>query len=274
MIKDMAPASPTTREVYPSAPLRFVALEVQFSYAPPLGTEQGRAEVYNHLAERFPVAEPETTVAVTVVPGGTGAPETTLALRMVDAGRTRSVTVGPSSLTVQTSAFVDADDFLTSVREGLEAVAFARPGPMRRIGLRYIDEIRVPGVARARDWDGWVDSRLLGATLFAGDHQVDTADGVLIMTLAAEHYLAIRFGPRVGFAVDPNGALRLPDAERGPFFLLDFDSFWMPDAGRHVSFDVETALATARALDDPAHRFFESAITDRLRDEVLRRAAS
>lgn len=265
--------SPVSREVYPSAPLRFVALEAQLSYAPVLATEQGRAEVYNRLSDVFPVAEPETSVEVAVGLGGAAPPKTTVGLRMVNLDRTRSVSVTPTSLTVQTSAFVDPGDFLESVQRALEALLHARPSLLRRIGLRYIDEIRAPHVAQPADWRPYIDERLLGPVLFAGAHQVDAVEGVLALTIGRERHLVLRHGPRVGYAVEPNGVLRLPPSPGGPFFLLDIDSFWMPSPDERHRFDVDDALAICHALDDPAHDYFEAAITDRLRDEILRRPA-
>jgi uncharacterized protein (TIGR04255 family) len=59
--------------------------------------------------------------------------------------------------------------------------------------------------------------------------------------------------------------------EDGPFFL-DIDSFWTR-LGVLEEFDAAVALAIADRIHEPVDGLFERAITERLREEVLRRKA-
>lgn len=63
--------------------------------------------------------------------------------------------------------------------------------------------------------------------------------------------------------------LRRPLPPPGPLFKLDIDSFWQA-ADEVPEFDVDLILRQADALHEPVRGVFESVITDRLREEVLR----
>ena len=80
----------------------------------------------------------------------------------------------------------------------------------------------------------------------------------------------LRYGAWEGFAVDPGGDLKRSSATPGPFFLMDIDSFWIPIGGV-PEFDVKALLTICDELHTPVGRLFERLITDRLREEILRR---
>ncbi|MFC2725538.1 MAG: TIGR04255 family protein, partial [Bifidobacterium dentium] len=63
--------------------------------------------------------------------------------------------------------------------------------------------------------------------------------------------------------------LRRPLPSPGPLFKLDIDSYWQPDD--IPVFDPNRILAIADKLHDPVRSMFEGLITNRLRNEVLRR---
>lgn len=261
-----------TREIYPSAPLRFVAFELQFDLVPALGTGDGQARVYEQLREYFPIAENAMSVEVTLSPVGSSAPQAAPELRMLDMERTRSVTVSARSLTVQTSTFRDSEEFAVSVRHAVQALGTSRVATRKRVGLRYVDEVRVPGVAQPDDWGPYIDERLLGGINFGAEkYELEAAQGLVGVTVAPDRHVMLRYGPSNGLAVDPDGPLRLPPTPQGQFFLLDLDSFWSPADGKPPRFDTDEVLETFSLLDEPSHDLFETAITEQLRDEVLRR---
>lgn len=63
---------------------------------------------------------------------------------------------------------------------------------------------------------------------------------------------------------------RCPLSPPGPLFKLDIDSFWHA-ADEVPEFGVDLILNQADALHEPVRYVFESLITDRFREEVLRR---
>lgn len=257
----------TTREIYPQAPLRFVALEIRYGFAPDLSGPDGRAKVYDQLADDFPLAQTSHSIEIGLPPT---APREEL--QMLNRERTRSVTVGPDLLAVNTSAFLNFEEFLGTVEKAIGALGSARVASVQRIGIRYIDEIRVPGVDRPDQWHGWIADSLLGPIEFGRDWNVELAETAVRMAIEDEQHLMLRVGPRDQPAVEPSGPLSLRPLD-GHFFLLDLDSFWQADLKELREFDADAILTTCGSLDDVAHQVFERSITDRLRDDVLRREA-
>lgn len=258
-------------QLYPAAPLRLVAFEVQYGFAPTLATEQGRAEVYRRLQDAYPIADVQMTLGFELVVGPAGGaaqpqPPQAAELVLVDRQRTRSVTVGATALSVQSVVYEGADELERAIAAALEAVADAGISTTRRIGLRFVDEIRAAGVERAADWMQYVSDDLVSPLRFAGEYAVEQAQGALGLRVADDVHVLVRFGPGTGFAVNPEGRLRLPPPKHAHFFLLDIDTFWVDPADELRPFDVDEVLALYRRLDDPAHALFERAITDRARD--------
>jgi uncharacterized protein (TIGR04255 family) len=84
----------------------------------------------------------------------------------------------------------------------------------------------------------------------------------------------MRFGAAEGYAVNPEGPLRIRRVSNpGPYFLLDVDSFWANDEDL-LDFSTETLMEKCDHLHRPIRAIFESVITEQLRDEVLRREPS
>lgn len=256
-------------EIYPSAPLRFVALEIRFGFNPRLATADGQAAVFSKLQQDFPLAEAAETVQVTIAPGAP--PQQVQDLRMKNSDRTWSVNVSPELLAVRTSAYQDFDGFVAVVSRAVKATFDSESVPTTRIGIRYIDEIRVPGVERPMDWASYVDDRLLGCVAFAEDSPIEQAQGALVLSAGDDRHLLLRYGPSQEPVVDPEGPLFLEPIS-GPIFVLDVDSYWQfsdPQAAKFL--DGDEIAGICRELDSSAYEIFERAITDRLRDDVLRK---
>lgn len=259
------------RHLYPAAPLRLVAFEVQYGFAPTLATEQGRADVYRRLQDAYPIADAQMTVGFEIVVGPAGGaaqpqPPQAAELVLVDRERTRSVTVGATALSVQSVIYKGSEELKRAIATALEAVAHAGISTTRRVGLRFVDEIRAAGVEDATDWLQYVSDDLVSPLRFADEYAVEQAQGVLGLRVADDIHVVMRFGPGTGFAVNPDGRLRLPPPEYQQFFLLDIDTFWADPADELRPFDVDRLLALYAQLDDPAHVLFERAITDHARD--------
>lgn len=258
------------RPPYPSAPLRFVAFEVQFGLTPTLATPDGQAALYESLRETYPISDAQVTMQVTIGPqGAVQSPPTTAELVMINRDRTRSITIGGGALTVQSTVFSDSAEFAVAITEALRAVESAGISASRRVGLRFIDEIRVPEIERADQWDGLLSPDLIGPVHFADDVdgcEVESSESRLALKIDDDVRAVMRFGPNNGSAVDARGRLRLPLVEEGHFFLLDIDTFWVADEDDLVPFAGTHIIDTYWRLDDASHRLFEHAIEDRARD--------
>jgi uncharacterized protein (TIGR04255 family) len=265
------------REIYPNAPLVLVALEVRHPTADLL-THAQRLEIKRRLAAHVPIMRTGQLTQVTAVQTA-GAPTAPPEVRIEEFPRyfsrdnTMAVSVRAEALVIETTRYLQWEQLRALAVEVLEARQdIGGVDGVERVGLRYINEIRVPGEA-VHDWAPWVDPTLLGPASVGEQLGLTAAhwQGVTAFTPGRERTVVLRHGPRDGFAVDPGGDLKRATPTPGPFFLLDIDSFWTPGEGI-PEFDIETLLTTCNELHTPVRGLFECLITDRLRKEVLRRA--
>ncbi len=266
------------REVYPNAPVVLVALEVRHPATESL-SQADRRTIKRQLAADLPVMRSGTltqiTSAVTPVGGAAAPPEVRVEEfpRYFSRDNTTAVSFRAESIVVETTRYVRWEHLRKLVSNVLEArQSLGDLDGVERVGLRYIDEIRVPGGA---NWRAWVDGTLLGPTSVA--HELGLVpgqwQGVSLFSPGEERTVVLRYGPQEGYAVDPGGDLKRskPVPIPGPFFLMDIDSFWTPN-GRTPEFETKGLLERCDELHTPVRGLFERLITERLRTEVLRHA--
>jgi len=259
-------------EVYPNAPVVLVALEVRHPTADPLSTSDVR-KIKKQLGLHFPL-ESQGQAANFQVTVGVAEAEVTVETfaRFLNRAKTAAISFRKEAIVVETSAYPGWDRFRGYVASALAARIGASPVVgVERVGLRYIDEVRVPSTdAGEVSWGDWIDGSLLGPPREIIDLPLDQWQGMGVYGTQPGTGLIARYGPRVGFAVDPNSDLRRPSPrDGGPFFLIDIDSFWTPTA-EVPEFDIEVLMAQCDELHAPVRKLFEGVITHRLRDEVLR----
>lgn len=254
------------REVYPSAPLALVACEVR---VPSTGLPPDMHQI-QQLAKGFreilPVPTPLEEVSYTA-----GHPEAThhRTERFVSRDKTSSIGFRPGTIVVQTSFY---RGYIEHFRPLIEAAVktihdVVELNGLTRIGLRYFDEIRVPGVGEDPvDWNDYfarplVDVFDLGIPL---DLTPQTFNGMASFRTEMESTLVLRWGPRDGPAIDTKGVRRtLPNT--GPMFLIDIDSYWEPQ-DQIPPFDPKAVLDICDDLHEPVRDLFEATITDKLRE--------
>ncbi|HSV66375.1 MAG TPA: TIGR04255 family protein [Mycobacteriales bacterium] len=265
------------REVYPNASAILVALEVRHSKAEPHSSAQ-RLKIKRRLAAQVPIVRTGQLTQVTAAMQPAGAPAVAPEVRVEEFPRyfsrdsTAAVSVRAEAIVVETTRYGRWEEFRGLVAAALEArQEVGGIDGVERIGLRYVNEIRVPGEL-FHDWSPWVDPALLGPAPIGEELGMRTAQwqGVTAFTPAPDRTVVLRYGPRDGFAVDPGGDLKRSMPTPGPFFLIDIDSFWIP--GEIPEFDIKTLLTVCDELHAPVRGLFERLITDRLRKEVLRHA--
>jgi uncharacterized protein (TIGR04255 family) len=261
---------------YAQDTLRFVAAEVRFPVTEELGVQVPPA-LRERLRERFPIQEPLTQMTLTVGAAGPMAQQA-IRQRFMPRDRLMSVTIGRDAVVLETTAYKTWTEFRDLFADVLTALAESqRPDGYLRLGVRYIDEIRVPEdihkINTVVDWRGWVADALV---------EPFTIDDVAAPTNAT---LALQYGQYPGYqtvfkaapfaagrTVQDEGPLLLPFATPdGPYFLLDTDSSWMDPHRAVPEFDVDEMRERFDELHAPCKRLFERSLGSRLRSEVLDR---
>jgi len=261
------------REIYPNAPAVLVAVEARHPDAAELDAGQ-QSELKRLLTSTFPLPQTQSTQVISHAPPAEPVITQQVVPRFATRDLTTAVTFNTQAVVVETSqhrSFEHLSELLSvaiSARQAVQPVE-----GLLRLGLRYVDEIRVPDLAGGVEgWSDWVDISLLGPVVVGAKLGLaaEQGQGVTVFDRGEGHKLIVRYGPREGFAVPPGGILQRSVPAPGPFFLLDIDSFWAP-TGDVPEFSEETVLEFARQVHEPVSCLFESLITDRLREEVLRR---
>lgn len=257
-----------SEEIYPNAPLWLVAFELRFPLAMKLASRATLTGFQEALEDELPSVELGLESAVSFDPkqGFQELPSRPL-FKLYSRNRRTAVTLAHTSLVVETSQYVRYALFRALVQRALHALEGAGRVPgIARVGLRYVNEVRAPGVLAAGDWHGWIDSHLMGPTKFC-KLPVAEYQTRLQFELGEGHGLQMNAGTLHGEFVSSTGELRVPP-RTGPFFLIDIDSY--NSFEDLEDFDVATAMDMCDRLRQPVRKVFEGAITARLRDEVLR----
>ncbi len=264
---------------FPNPPLVLTVLEIRYpEIADGLGDSE-RVGLKNALNEYLPLMESqiEEQFAVAVGVSAPASVQSRLYPRFGTRDRTTALLVKQDALVLETTAYAGWEEhfrpLVSEVVVALEQVS--RPDGVLRVGLRYIDEIRVPGIELAPgDWRGYIDKHLLAgaAPEFIPEHMRPSVwQGVAQYQTTAGSTLAVRYGPQEGYAVDPRSLTRRKNPPRsGLFFLLDSDSYWLGEE-EVPEFNADWLLERCDLLHAPVREFFKIAVTDKLCDEVFSR---
>jgi uncharacterized protein (TIGR04255 family) len=193
---------------------------------------------------------------------------------MLQRDRLVSVTLARDGLTLETTDYPGWATFGALLAEVIgQLAATSRPDGVIRVGLRYIDEIRLPEApATSRDWAGWIDPRLLSPLTLLDDEEPSTANVTLQYGEPPGYVTVFRASPLSGgWTVNPDGPLRQPiSLPGGPYFLLDTDASWADPSRRVPPFESDAVTTVFEELHARCHDLFEASITSDLRD-LLRR---
>lgn len=261
-------------EVYPSAPLALVAVEVRFpesagSSPLPVGLQRSFRDL---LGPGWVIESAKAQrVSVSLGPEGVAqqAPQLIAIPRFTVRDRTLAIAVTDESVTVEATRYRHYPEFRAVLESALDAAGeVLDPDGVTRVGMRYIDEIRVPGMAigDVEEWSGWLDASLLPPqpeAIAAEGFNATAWDGAVQYLTGNEMRLVLRYGTRTGYVVNPAGPLKRPSPPPpGPLFILDFDSFWEPTD--IPEYDADSLLAMCDSLRRPIRVLFDSLTTDSL----------
>lgn len=268
---------PEKRPPFANPPLVLTVLEIRYPDLPEGIGRRAQQQMREAVRKRLPLVENMTEEHVELAIGAPmpAAVQRRTFPRFVTRDRTTALLVKEDALVLETTTYEGWEENFRPLAEevvrSLETVS--RPDGVHRIGLRYIDEIRVPGVDEVPgNWSGYIDEHLLAAAsreFIPASLQPAVWQGVVQYKTTTDSTLTVRYGPQSGYAVNPKGLTRRRRApQAGPFFLLDSDSFWQADE-EIPEFDSVLIMDRCDALHAPTRDFFEIAVTDRLRSDVF-----
>jgi uncharacterized protein (TIGR04255 family) len=254
---------PSRHEVYPFAPLALVTAQVTFAYEPVLNDPAARDAFAQQLRERFPVLREETVNTVTMAPGAQPAQIAAhQQIRASNQQQTISVVLNNSSFTIEATEYEHFPTFQEVLHECFASLAqVVATVFVTRAGLRYIDEIRPPGIAATNEWTGWVaDALIAPLALLSGAVTASGVTGSAAFQIAEDTGMLFRWGEVEGTTVvAAAAAVKRPTPPQGRFFVLDADAFWQPSAPEPL--DVETLTARFATLHEPVSEIFEASLT-------------
>jgi uncharacterized protein (TIGR04255 family) len=262
-----------SREIYANAPLQLVACEVAYALVPGADVSSARDVLYERLGDNYPLpGAPPASLTVTVGPGGP-LPQLAQGFRFLNLERTQSVAVSPASIVVESSRYHRFEGFLEQAVAAVEALgAGVRIAAASRIGLRYIDEISLSTLPD-RSFDGYFTDSVLAP----GARVPDVGQPQEFLTtsrfvVGPDRSIVMRTGVLTTPVVAPQGPLAIERPTESPFFLVDIDSSWEAAAETSpLPFDPSAIADVLRSLHTPVRALFENSITDKLRNDVLRK---
>lgn len=262
---------------YRNAPLAYVIFQVVHPVAPPL-TRGEEAGLKQALVKHLPLQTNETQTQLEVVGSfGGGQPKTEVrtdpVVRYSSRDKRTVVTFMSTSITLETSNYDTWDQFGALAKTVLAARMDVAPvDGVERIGLRYIDEIRVP-IEERPDWSEWIDSRLAPPVLATSPDRLRVNQQQATIQYSTDEpgvVVTLRYGAVVGRSPVAGSVAQPAVPADGPFFLIDTDAAWTPGVGEEIpALAPDTVLQTADGLHRFVKDLFEASLTDRLRTEVL-----
>ena len=170
------------------------------------------------------------------------------------------IVLSQDSLSLETRNYEHFDDFLTRLREALDALyMYIQPTVGTRIGLRYINEIRSDNMS----WTDIIRHELLGPIAIPefteNTLQIATTQQ-LLLRYPNEQGVNIQSGfIPAGTSVRPRQGEEVKEKE---FFLLDVDVFRDFPSTRAFSMDTDTICQHIEMFHKTIYRMFRWSVTD------------
>lgn len=260
------------RAVFPNAPIELVAAEVRFPDSARLRQPETLDALQLALEDILPIRRrAEQTMAAD--PPSTGeemSQQYEQVTLLIDRHSTISAAIRPNALNVETTHYGEFAEFRDVVRRCTVALAEQRAVPgVDRVGLRYVDEIRVhEPIEDAGSWERWVSGDLLAARSLGGSNRPSMLQGTMRFETGEHTSLTVNYAMLTGRGVVQPISLRPRDTSSGPFFVLDIDSYWEPPSDQVDEFDPERIVALLDKLHPPVvETFRRGAIADGLQDK-------
>jgi uncharacterized protein (TIGR04255 family) len=188
--------------------------------------------------------------------------------RFFDADDTTTISVSPTSIGIETTSYPGFETLRSMILDVFSSVrSLANVSLIRRVGLRYLNEIRVPAeeIKSVRDWSSWIHPSLTQITEVGVGLTPRVYEGVIRYEIGDYRWLLFRFGALEYGSIFREGLLRKHrNLDRGPVFILDFDAYCQPAPGQTPNLEVEALGRVLEDLHNPTEQAFRSAISEKL----------
>lgn len=258
---------------YSRAPLVLVLAEVRHPTVEVPTSEQMQA-MKAALSDVLPLPDEGVVKSLTVQTDGRSDPTHEITQEQYRSLRSRdsrtTLTVNRASFSVETTNYKGWDSFRSLLSRVLEQrVAVGLPDGVSRVGLRYVDEVRLPEhYGTAPNWSEWLNPQTappMPANLNLTVAQQQAV--VLYATNRPDETLTLRYGA-VNGPPAVSGPARPQAPGPGHYFLLDTDAAWQP-ADSIPEFEPARILDTFDRLHTDVSDLFESMLTTKVRKEVF-----
>lgn len=268
-------------EVYPNAPLVLVSVEVRLpgslgvALRPlPVNVQRSFRDL---LGDNWVIDSSAPQISVSLG-SGVAMPQPMQQVtipRFTIRDRTLAVALTESSVSIETTRYGQYPEFRKVLEKTISAATeVLAPDGVARVGMRYINEIRVPdgNEDNPSGWQDWIDPALLAPQLARmADKGFASGgwEGAAQYETGPDQKLVLRYGTRNGYVVNPSGPLKRPCLPGpGPLFMLDFDCFWEPPD--IPEFNPKAIVPIFDELHTPVRTLFDLLVTDKLLGEFRR----
>jgi len=263
---------PDAREVYPNAPLKLVVCELRLQLAPGSAAAAAELPLYDEIGDDYPLqGPPDQGFRVDLSPAG---PVSTpvRGFRYLTRDKARSVAVSSESLIVETSSYLHFEQFSDQIGDLIDALGrHLKVVSVERIGLRYIDELPIAGLPGQTVEAFFAPSVLACGSEIPGLGEPAEFLSTSSYRLGDDRVAVMRAGLVDQPFVTSNGPLRIPHPSTGPLFVIDIDCSWTAVNTPSLPFERPAITAVLADLHIPVRSLFENTITEKLRNDVLRK---
>jgi len=252
------------REVFPNAPLALVAAEVRFAYEPRIKEEDIRDSFAKAVRSHLPILTNEFIQDLNNPQNQPTSEEPRLPqIRAMNQTSTISVSLNPNAILFEAVEYKRFEDLMSLIKVGLQALDKLLPELfINRIGLRYVDELRMPNLTNeTRDWSQWVHDDLLAPLSALPNSRGAATSGATVYEIEDSRTVVFRWGSLFGpTLLSSDMALRRAPHEPGHIFILDIDAF--NQLKEQIPFDGEWIIQQFEQLHIPTGTIFNWATSE------------
>ncbi len=251
-------------------PLAQVLCQIRFSPVLRINQDDAVIAFQEAIRHMYPRYAKQQAMSVILTPQGVQQQQAPAAQhRFGDSDGNFTVVLAYDFVALETSRYADIDDFVSRV-VALTAAVYEHyePAEIHRVGLRFINELRLTDPEPRAEMRTAISPTLLGAG--GADELVAAVAGAqqVLELHGDDSRMLVRhgFNPQGGTTVDPLGQAQAPDPRLAlPFYLMDIDAF----AERQVRYSVDGIEATLREFNDDIRSFFTWGVREEYRRDKL-----